>query len=214
MTADDRISTALHQAAEDARDRKGHRWMWVGLAAALAGLVWLAIANISHTNEISALDQQQRAAAEAAQTLAGQVRELGGTPAVQPPAPGERGEQGTPGRDGVNGRDGTNGVTPACVFESSQCRGESGRDGQNGADGKDGKDGTNGVDGKDGLDGQPGRDGVPPAGWSWVDGDGRTQSCARDAGSPDTAPTYTCTAASTGPPGSTTTNPPLLRFGG
>ncbi|ANZ35522.1 hypothetical protein BBK82_04940 [Lentzea guizhouensis] len=101
------------------------------------------------------------------------------------------------------------------MSEPTQCRGAPGQDGQPGADGKDGTNGTNGVDGKDGkdgVDGQPGRDGVPPTGWSWVDGDGRTQSCARDAGSPDTAPTYTCTAASTGPPGTTTSAalPPLL----
>jgi hypothetical protein len=59
--------------------------------------------------------------------------------------------------------------------------------------------------GKDGTDGQP------PAGWTWTDEAGRTQSCTRDADSPDTAPIYTCSA---GPPPTTVPGLPQIRARG
>lgn len=53
-----------------------------------------------------------------------------------------------------------------------------------------------GPPGPQGPQGQPGADGKPPAGWTWTDVLGRRYTCARDPNSPDSAPTYTCTAAS------------------
>ncbi|MGW4114832.1 hypothetical protein ACWEFJ_28490 [Actinosynnema sp. NPDC004786] len=215
MTADDRVTAALHQAAVEARDDRGHRWMWAGVLAALVGVLWLGWSGLDQAAEIGALDRQQRAAAEAAQQLADQVRAMGGTPTVQPPTPGERGEPGPPGPPGGPGRDGKDGVagtSPPCLAEPGQCRGADGT----GVPGPPGPPGANGVDGQPGRDGAPGQDGAdgrPPAGWTWIDGDGRTQSCTRDPGSPDTAPTYTCTAAPPpdGPPGTTTRLLPLGR---
>ncbi|WP_367128338.1 hypothetical protein [Saccharothrix sp. HUAS TT1] len=218
-----KMQAAADEAARSARDPVAHRAIWgsvVVLALLVAGLLW---GNWLRGSEIERLDQSQRETAQAAQALYDQVRALGGTPAVQPPAPGERGEpgaQGEPGergRDGVDGQDGTDGTTPPCLAEPGQCRGADGtgvpgQPGTNGADGQPGRDGAPGKDGVDGKDGLDGRDGQPPASWTWVDGDGRTQSCTRNPGSPDNVPTYTCTGEPpTGPPGTTTTTtPPLL----
>ncbi|MBK1785144.1 hypothetical protein [Prauserella cavernicola] len=68
--------------------------------------------------------------------------------------------------------------------------------------------GRTGNTGADGVDGQSppclsepnqcrGADGKPVASWTFVDSLGRTQQCTRDTGSPDTAPTYTCTPEQT-----------------
>lgn len=148
--------------------------------------------------------------------LAQQVRDLGGTPVVAPPGlpgadgvPGVDGRDGRDGSDGRNGVDGKNGTTPPCLSEPPQCRGANGSDGNDGNDGtagQTGKDGADGAPGQDGAPGEDGADGKPPSGWTWTDSAGRTQTCTRDPGSPDSAPTYTCTAPSDGPP--------LLRIGG
>jgi hypothetical protein len=202
------VERAVHDA------RRPHRVLWTGLVVILAALIATGAAVLTLYGSVSDLTEEANDNARAAQTLARQVEGLGGTPAVQPPVPGER---GVPGEPGPPGRDGRDGVTPTCVSEPSQCRGEPGEPGPPGRDGVDGRAGQDGTNGSDGQPGQPGRDGVdgrPPASWTWVDGDGRTQSCTRDEGSPDSAPTYTCTAPSTGPPGTTTSSPPLQRIGG
>jgi len=202
VTGDRIDETIVQPAAADAVDRRGRRLVVVlGVLTALliaGGLATYLIDRAQRIDDVAALAQQ--------------VRELGGTPVVQAPSiPGPEGRPGRDGRDGVDGRDGKDGVTPACVTEPSQCRGESGAPGTPGQNGQPGKDG---ADGKDGRDGTNGVDGQPPASWTWTDNAGRTQTCTRNPDSPDSAPTYTCTAPSTGPPGTTTTNPPLLRTGG
>lgn len=227
MTTEDRIDTALHQAAEGARDDRGHRVIWLGGAALAVGLVVVAVMLGVGYRMVSDLGTRADANAVAAQQLAEQIRADGGTPVVEPPVPGERGPvgpqgpEGPPGRDGEDGRDGakgTDGTTPPCLAAPGQCRGADGTgfpgpQGEPGTDGQDGRDGAPGEKGDQGDPGMPGTNGQPPAGWTWVDQTGRTQSCTRDAGSPDTAPTYTCTAPSNGPPDSTKTNPPVLPLG-
>jgi hypothetical protein len=94
---------------------------------------------------------------------------------------------GAPGKEGPEGREGRkgdDGETPPCMSEPDQCRG------------------TNGTDGADGADG---RDGAPPRGWVTTRADGSEETCTRDAGSPDDAPTYSC---------ETTSPPTLLPIGG
>lgn len=102
-----------------------------------------------------------------------------------PPAPGVPGPPGPPGRPGADS------TVP-------------GPPGAPGADstvpGPPGTPGADGVPGMNGQDGAPGQDGEPPAGFTFVDGDGVQQTCTRDPGSPDDAATYTCTAASGGDP--------------
>jgi len=63
--------------------------------------------------------------------------------------------------------------------------------------GQDGQDGQDGADGAPGATGPAGPAGPPPAGFTFVDNRGRTQTCTRDAGSPDDAATYTCTTSDT-----------------
>ena len=52
-----------------------------------------------------------------------------------------------------------------------------------------------GPPGPTGPQGVQGPAGSPPAGWTWTDTLGRNYTCTRNASSPDSAPTYTCTAA-------------------
>ena len=227
MSTDDRLDVVVDQAVRDARDPATRRWQRVGIAALGVGLLVVAVMIGYQAVTIGVLGDQADRNAIAAQQLAEQVRALGGTPSVPPPVPGERGEpgaqgeQGRPGPAGRDGEDGVDGRSPPCLAEPAQCRGTDGTDGTPGAAGTDGtagEPGRDGAPGRDGVDGQPGApgrdgaDGRPPAGWSWVDVDGRTQTCTRDPGSPDTAPTYTCTAPSDGPPDTTTTTP-LLPIG-
>jgi len=202
----DQVKTVIDEAVDESRDGFGRRVIVASILVVFAGVVVLAYTMLRGFERIDSLQGQADDHARTAQMLAEQVTRLGGTPVVQPPTvAGPTGPAGPAGRDGTNGRDGQNGTTPPCVSEPPQCRGADGEPGTNGQDGQDGADGQDGKDGKDGVDGKP------PGGWTWVDGDGRTQSCTRVAGSPDTDPRYACTAPSSGPPGTTTTTfPPLL----
>jgi hypothetical protein len=81
--------------------------------------------------------------------------------------------------------------------------GPAGPSGTPGADGQDGQDGAPGEPGPAGPQGPPGdagTDGAPPRGWVTTRADGSEETCTRDAGSPDDAPTYRCE----------TTSPPTL----
>ncbi|AXX32079.1 hypothetical protein KCV87_32125 [Actinosynnema pretiosum subsp. pretiosum] len=217
MTTEDRIGAAVRQAAEQARDDAGHRGIRLALAALLVGLAVLAGAVWSGWRSIDALRDRADANAVAAQQLAEQIRADGGTPVVQPPRPSERGTPGELGAPGPQGPAGQDGAAPPCLTEPAQCRGTTGHPGTDGAPGPAGEPGAPGPGGEPGAPGPagepgppgpPGPDGRPPTSWTWVDGDGRPQSCARDPSSPDTTPAYVCTAPADGPPGSTTTTAP------
>jgi hypothetical protein len=200
VTSETRVEEALERGAHNAKDTSGHRLMWGLLAVVLAGLLLLAVAVLGGKSRESELQRSVTALAE-------QVTQLGGTPVVNPPGiPGPEGPAGAAGRDGTDGRDGVDGTTAPCATEPAQCRGEPGRPGADGTGvqgepgvaGQDatGVPGPQGVPGTPGEKGDPGQAGAPPAGWTWTDSTGRPQSCTRDAGSPDSAPTYTCTAPS------------------
>lgn len=120
---------------------------------------------------------------------------------VGPTGPaGEPGVQGPQGPPGPKGDRGEPGRTPPCLAEPAGCQGQDGADGANGAPGEPGTAGPQGepgASGPAGQDGTDGADGQPPAGWTWTDPSpgGKTYTCTRDVDSPDSAPTYTCTAA-------------------
>lgn len=86
-------------------------------------------------------------------------------------------------------RDGEDGLSPPCLSEPRQCRGE---------DGTNGANGTNGTNGQDGADstvpGPQGPSGPPPGSWTWPDPLvlGVTHTCTRTGG-PDEAAEYACT---------------------
>ena len=194
----------IDRAADDARDSRGRVLLWAFVAVGLAGVVLLGIAffvfrsgaatrDEEQDRTIATLEIQSDANAQDAQALADQVKQLGATPVVEPSQPGERGprgEQGPPGRDGAPGPQGPAG--PQGADGAPGMLGPAGPAGEQGPEGAQGEPGPAGVDGQDGA---AGADGQPPASWTWTDVAGRTQSCTRDAGSPDSAPTYTCSAS-------------------
>lgn len=129
---------------------------------------------------------------------------VGGVPGV----PGATGAQGipgiagTPGPQGVPGKAGPTGA-PGPVSTVPGPPGEPGATGPEGAPGAAGADGKDGAPGKDGTDGRDGTNGSPPAGWTytWTDSAGASHqvTCTRTAGSPDSAPQYTCQDATPAP---------------
>ncbi|MBB1154010.1 hypothetical protein [Amycolatopsis dendrobii] len=81
------IDRAIVQpAADKSRDRRAHRLLWLGALLALAGVVWLAVQLFGQGSEIAALKQTSDARGADVGRLAAQVKALGGTPVVQPPA--------------------------------------------------------------------------------------------------------------------------------
>lgn len=97
--------------------------------------------------------------------------------------PGEAGPQGPIGPSGPTGPRGPSGESIA---------GTAGPQGPQGPPGES----VTGPQGEPGAAGSPGADGKPPASFTWSDLLGRTYVCSRDNGSPDSAPTYTCTPTS------------------
>lgn len=75
----------IEKPAERARDSRGRAWVWVWVCVALFGVVLLAVAVFSSSDRIDALEEQVISNGRDAQALADQVRDLGGTPVVQPP---------------------------------------------------------------------------------------------------------------------------------
>lgn len=210
MRVDD-ATAALADTSRRLRYARGHRAIWLAVALIVLGLAAVLVALIGMRAEAAGRDQQQDGEiaalaqladsnAEAAQQLATQVQELGGTPEVVVPVPGERGPRGEPGEPGPAGPAGAPGSTgsPGLAGPTGPPGppGENGQDGEPGAPGRDGAPGPSGPTGPPGpagAPGPPGSAGPPPAGWTWTDALGRTQWCTRDTTSPDTAPTYRCT---------------------
>lgn len=138
--------------------------------------------------QVSAVCTSDPTAAAAAQLDCGQARLVAeqGPPGI-PGAAGPSGPSGPTGPSGPSGPPGRDGVDGTAGADAT---------GAAGASGPSGPAGPTGPEGPTGPQGQPGADGSPPAGWSWTDAlTGITYDCARDPGSPDSSPTYTCTAS-------------------
>lgn len=98
MTGIDRV---VEHAAEEARDNRGHRWMWVSFAALLIGLLLSGGAIWNLYRSVDVLGQEAADNARTAVLLAEQVEKLGGVPVVKPPQPQQppaQGERGPAGR--------------------------------------------------------------------------------------------------------------------
>lgn len=117
--------------------------------------------------------------------------------------PGGPGQPGTPGNAGQPGAPGTAGQ-PGAPGQS----GEAGQPGPQGPAGPQGEPGPAGQNGTNGQDGAPG----PAPGSITLTLNGSQYSCSRSGG-PDSAPDYSCSGGSTGPP-ETTTETPSSRLGG
>jgi hypothetical protein len=180
------LDEEVDRAAEQSKDTGGHRRIWWSFAIMLFGALLLSA--MWFTDHATLAGQRQQLADVGqeladqhqatntlivqANQLADQVRHLGGTPVVAPPATAPVGQAGTNGHDGQ---------TPPCLFTASQCVGAPGQPGTNGANGTNGVDGQTppcmstpaqcqGADGKNGTDGKNGSDGkdgaTGPAGTS------------------------------------------------
>jgi type II secretory pathway pseudopilin PulG len=148
----------VEQAAADAVDTKGRRWLIALVALAVVGVLVLGISFFVLWQRGAEQNDAIRTLASQGTQLQDQVRSLGGTPVVsneQISGPagvaGERGEAGAQGIPGPQGLPGATGPT-----------GEPGTSGQPGAPGTAGVDGQNGVPGEAGPAGPQGEPG--PAG--------------------------------------------------
>lgn len=119
MTDELREAVAV-PAAEDARNSRARRWL--ALLAVVAAASALAFAGIAAEvflreadlqTQVTALSDNAKQNNAAAQTLAEQVRRLGGTPVVSPP-PGPSGAQGPAGPAGPAGTAGR-GITGTAI---------------------------------------------------------------------------------------------------
>ena len=174
--------------------------------ALLALVVFLLLLIGRASSRIDSLNSADQARDQAIGVLASavsqerdQIKSLGGTPNVPPPAaiisaiPGAVGPAG-PAGVGVPGPSGPAGPSGVSVTGPSGAPGSPGVS----VTGPAGAPGSPGVDGRDGRDGAPGPAGSPPAGWSWTDPSGVTYDCVQDDQTP--APHYTCTAQSSPSP--------------
>lgn len=201
--------------------RHWRMWTLAAVLCVLAGAV-IAVAVVVHgqSSQIdglsTALDAQRKQAQQAGQTPVakppGEIKANPERPTVSP-EPGPAGPAGANGLSIVGARisscrlilireDGREfDAGPVCGADGS--RGPSGKPGAAGSPGPTGPAGADGATGPAGPKGDPGKDGTdgqPPASYTIVSPiDGLTYDCTRDSGSPDSAPTYTCSAANASP---------------
>lgn len=209
------LTPGLSVVGEHRRDDGVPRWLpWLiavlAVALAVVGLLLgrgqadTQTENAGLTADNGILEQQRNATAEQATTLADQVvaacavggdtaeelqqvgacqqaAQVQATPIVGPQGPpgppgasivGPRGPQGLQGDPGVPGAAGIPGVA--------------------GQPGMDGADGSDGATGPAGPPGEQGPAGAPVTSFSFTDGEGVRQICARTPNSPDDSPTYDC----------------------
>jgi len=216
---DDTRHEVVASAAQRARDANGHRTIWIVWSLTVASIVTLGLLlYVQHATQAAQIDSLAASNAEnhaAAQQLHDQVLQLGGTPAtVPPPVTGAAGPQGATGPQGPQGPAGPTGPSgppgPTGANGAAGPAGDPGAPGADGANGTDGANGSTGAAGPAGPAGPPGATGQPPAGWTWTSPAGVTYQCTRTAGSPDSAPTYSCAPA---PTKTSTSSSPALRIG-
>jgi hypothetical protein len=191
----------------------------IGILLALAFVYAVATLATQVSSLSRALDVQREAAVRAGQSPAvpgsKEIRKDPGTPLPSPGPTGARGPAGLSivaarvascrlvlvredgreydagpvcGAAGARGPSGSPG--PAGSRGPTGAPGAAGQPGQPGAAGPSGPPGPAGKDGRDGTNGQP------PAAYTITSPvDGLSYRCTRDAGSPDSAPTYTCSVA-------------------
>ncbi|HEX6354740.1 hypothetical protein [Actinophytocola sp.] len=184
MTGNDKVQAIAEAAAHQAVERHDPAPRHFRIVVIVAGVVLAVSLVFGSVYALLRINHLQGAAddnARIAQELGDQVRDLGGTPRVQPPAVNDPDPE-DPEIDDPERQESE--IQDPEVQESETQDPE--------VDDPEVQDPE--IDDPDPDDPDPVIPGPPPAGWTWVDGDGRTQSCQRTGG-PDTAPTYTCTAS-------------------
>lgn len=204
----------------------GRSWVrsgiiYAGVAAVAVLLAALLYAVNRQQDQIAALssalaDQRAQAVRAGQSPVAPPPGQILATPTPQRGDTGPAGPAGPPGRGLVSlscvggtwrgvWSDGTVDTSiGSCVGATGATGltgppGSPGPAGQDGAPGMPGPTGPAGADGAPGPEGSPGAAGQPPASWSWTAPSGVTYECARDSGSPDTAPTYSCSPVQPSP---------------
>jgi hypothetical protein len=177
MTGDPIDRTLVQPAAEQARDDRSHRLLYLAGALVVVGVLglavwaWLSIDGLRDdvavaTGHADTATSSASDAASRAQRLYDQVVKLGGTPVVQPPPPvavgpaGATGATGPIGPKGDKGDPGTPGESPPCLADPAHCQGAAGAQGITGTKGDPGDKGDKGDPGQAGQDGKNGQDGV------------------------------------------------------
>jgi hypothetical protein len=110
VTTDDQLNrTIVQPAADDARDDRAHRLLYVALAAVVVGIAALGFLYFSQSQHAGEQDRQishlidtGNESAKKSQALADQIVRLGATPVVQPATPAPSGPTIVP-KDGVAG---------------------------------------------------------------------------------------------------------------
>jgi hypothetical protein len=226
----DPIERAIVQpAARAAHDRRSHVLIYAAGLAVVLGVLGLALLWWGQHQQITQLRADGNTTASQAQALAEQVRSLGGTPVVQPAAPGPQGPQGLPGANGSTGPAGPPG--PAGVPGATGPAGPTGPPGVPGADGNDGVNGQDGATGgtgpagpageagpagpqgpagPPGPAGAAGEPGQPPSGWTTTYPNGSTETCSRVANFDPASPQYECTVQDPGGSSNTTSSQGIL----
>jgi hypothetical protein len=100
---DDLNRAIVQTAADDARDTRAHRLLYVALALVVAGIAALGFLYVSQGQRIGRLVDAGNDSAKQSQALAAQVRALGATPVVQPAIPAPAGPTIIPAKDGTPG---------------------------------------------------------------------------------------------------------------
>lgn len=234
MTDETEVIEHAARAGRDPRWRLFVRAALVVLALSVVAMMLLYVQQYGTTGDlrgqVGSLAAQQASAARGEQALASQIHAMGATPVVSPAAPltgpaGPSGAQGPAGQNGVAGIPGPQGpkgdpgptgapgptgpTGPTGVSGAVGEAGQNGSDGQPGATGAAGPAGPQGQPGPAGPSGAAGAPGQPPASWTWTDPNtGVTYTCTRDASSPDSSPTYSCSSQQ--PTTTTPSNPILL----
>lgn len=91
MTFDEKLTEATGTAAAEAKDRPGHRLIWVSFVVLMLGALALAtmyfLDRDESRTELSAQHEQLVAQHDQLRALADQVRQLGAVPVVEPASP-------------------------------------------------------------------------------------------------------------------------------
>lgn len=178
----------INEPAERARDSRGRSWVWFWVTVALFGVMLIVIAYFQQSNRTDGLEGDVRALAE-------QVEDMGGTPVVQPPAVDDPdpddADPDDPERQDAEIQDPEQQDAEAQdpeVQDPELADAEHDDPDPDDPEIQDEETQDPEIDDPD-----PNDPATPPASYTWVDGDGRRQTCTRNGG-PDSAPTYECTA--------------------
>lgn len=199
MTGDERMAGITEAAATHAVERHDPHARRRRLGAIVAGVVlaasllgggaWVVL-------KLAELQGQVYDYAGIAQQLGEQVEQMGGTPVVQPPAVDDPDpNDADPDDPEIQDDELQDGEVQDPELQDPELQDpELADDERDDPEPDDPENQDEELQDPEVDDPDPNDPAVPPGSYTWVDGDGRTQSCVRSGGT-DTHPHYDCTAA-------------------